>query len=228
MWQDTLVSAGLLPPILLNQVLWQSPTQTAILLLNSLPSILTFTTHRHLGHCLSSLILLVNLPVSTRITLKTIFSTSFRSCNLPGDYTMPPAFFFLQSTAQHQPLIDFFMSKPQEQQYEVSRTRDWRISPLTPFGLLRVILTCCLLTTPVFYLFRHYWRLNVGLHTCTCYLANVLPTSSISSYFFFTFWDKSRMFKYLWSSCISLLSSSDYKLDYLTWQLIFIPMGQEF
>lgn len=133
MWQDTLVSTGLLPPILLNQVFVMVTNPNSNSFTQS-PSILTFLTHRHLGHCLSSLSLLLNLPVPTHITLETIFSTSFRSCNLPGDYATPPCLF--SSRAQHSiaPALDrlLFMSTPQEQQYEVLKTRDWLPQPFWP------------------------------------------------------------------------------------------------
>lgn len=114
MWQDTLVSTGLLPPILLNQILWPNS--------NSFTQSITFHLdfyYSHLGHCLSSLILLLNLPAPTQSLWKL--------------FSQPPseAAIYKKSTVQHQPWIDFsFMSKPQEQQqYEVSRTRDW-----LPFG----------------------------------------------------------------------------------------------
>lgn len=210
MWQDTLVSTGLLPPILLNQVfvMVTNPNSTSF---TQSPSILTFLTHRHLGHCLSSLSLLLNLPVPTHITLETILSTSFRSWNLPGDYATPPCFLSSRaqhSTAQHQPLTDFSLClhlKNNSTRYQ--RQGTGCLSPFDPIQppplgdshLLPADNSCILFISALLETYCRVAYLYLLFSKCA---TNKLYILYPAIFFLFTFWDKSRMFKYLWSSCL--------------------------
>lgn len=155
-----LVSIGLLPLILINSGSRRSTGRHQHFFHAATFSILISTTHKHSGTMSIWFFLFLLLPPTWalfpplwKITLKIIFSIPHGSCK--SQLTIPFLFeaCFHHSTAQHRPSTDVCLMclNLKHQQHQISMTQA-PPQPFDPFGLLLcVILTCCLLTSPILY-----------------------------------------------------------------------------